>query len=383
MRRSAPRHAGGAGSGGSVAFLLGGVTAAVVYALDISRAATAAAFAAVGLGTVMALLIGPGWRHAEPRRSWTLLTAACACSWSARWCGWVGQPARARGVRRRHVHRARVRADDPRHRRAAPGPPQHRAARRHRRADRRVGTAPAAVLLLSVPAASIPPPPASPCRGHLPAVRHRARAAAGQPRLHHRHAPAELPAAGRHDHAAAHRRPRATRSSVLRASSTGHSPWYDLPFLLGFTMIGAAALHPSVVELGRAAPLPVQAWSWRRLLLIVPAVAVPFVLTAVLGSRGAADRLVLGRRRRASSSRCCSCGPSPRCRLRRRAAPVRVPGDPRPADRAAQPDRCSPPGRPAAGRDRPRGDPRSGCTSSTWTASSWSTTRGGTRPATS
>src|SRR6185369_2897045 len=71
-------------------------------------------------------------------------------------------------------------------------------------------------------------------------------------------------------------------------------PWYDLPFVLGFTMIGAPALHPSIVELGRLRTLPVQAWSWRRLLLIVPAVAAPFVLTAVLDHPRMLDRLVLG-----------------------------------------------------------------------------------------
>ncbi|MDG4766657.1 EAL domain-containing protein [Solwaraspora sp. WMMD406] len=68
----------------------------------------------------------------------------------------------------------------------------------------------------------------------------------------------------------------------------------DLPFLLGFLLIGAAALHPSVVDVGRAARLPVQAWSWQRLLLIGPALAAPFLLTIFVSGRSAADRLVLG-----------------------------------------------------------------------------------------
>ncbi|MFY1632690.1 putative bifunctional diguanylate cyclase/phosphodiesterase [Solwaraspora sp. WMMB335] len=68
----------------------------------------------------------------------------------------------------------------------------------------------------------------------------------------------------------------------------------DLPFLIGFPLIGAAALHPSVVDLGRAARLPVQAWSWQRLLLIGPALAAPFLLTVVVSGRSATDRLVLG-----------------------------------------------------------------------------------------
>jgi diguanylate cyclase (GGDEF)-like protein len=72
------------------------------------------------------------------------------------------------------------------------------------------------------------------------------------------------------------------------------SPLMDLPFLLGFALIGAAALHPSVVDLSRAAALPVQAWSWRRLALLVPAVAVPFVLTAITADQSVIRRLVLG-----------------------------------------------------------------------------------------
>jgi diguanylate cyclase (GGDEF)-like protein len=72
------------------------------------------------------------------------------------------------------------------------------------------------------------------------------------------------------------------------------SSWTDLPFLLGFVLIGAAALHPSVVDLTRATALPVQAWSVRRLALIGPAVAVPFAMTAVTADRTITDRLVLG-----------------------------------------------------------------------------------------
>ena len=57
--------------------------------------------------------------------------------------------------------------------------------------------------------------------------------------------------------------------------------WMDLPFLGGYTLFGCAALHPSMTELGRALPRPVQAWSKTRLLLLVPALAVPFVVGVV------------------------------------------------------------------------------------------------------
>ncbi|GIF66544.1 hypothetical protein Ais01nite_45790 [Asanoa ishikariensis] len=67
----------------------------------------------------------------------------------------------------------------------------------------------------------------------------------------------------------------------------------DLPFLLGFVLIGACALHPSMRHIGRRTPLPVQAWSWRRLLLLIPALAVPFVLTATIPDLSRLDRVVL------------------------------------------------------------------------------------------
>jgi diguanylate cyclase (GGDEF)-like protein len=56
------------------------------------------------------------------------------------------------------------------------------------------------------------------------------------------------------------------------------SPLLNVPFLLAYTALGVAALHPSVVDMGRAAKLPAQAWSWPRLSLLMPALAVPFAL---------------------------------------------------------------------------------------------------------
>ncbi len=67
-----------------------------------------------------------------------------------------------------------------------------------------------------------------------------------------------------------------------------------LPFLFAFTLGGAAALHPTARALGRATPLPIQAWSLPRMLLIGPAVASPFLLTVTLGADTRIERWALG-----------------------------------------------------------------------------------------
>ena len=72
------------------------------------------------------------------------------------------------------------------------------------------------------------------------------------------------------------------------------SPLLDVPFLLGFTLLGVSALHPSATTLSRAARRPVQAWSARRMALLGPAVATPFVLLVTVGGRSAADRVTIG-----------------------------------------------------------------------------------------
>ncbi|WP_250002619.1 bifunctional diguanylate cyclase/phosphodiesterase [Actinoplanes sp. M2I2] len=64
------------------------------------------------------------------------------------------------------------------------------------------------------------------------------------------------------------------------------SPLFDAPFLLGFVLVGVTALHPSVTRFGLAARPPVQAWSARRIAVLAPALASPFVLMAVRDSRG-------------------------------------------------------------------------------------------------
>jgi len=70
------------------------------------------------------------------------------------------------------------------------------------------------------------------------------------------------------------------------------SPLLDLPFLLGFTMLAAAALHPSMAEMGAIRPRPVQAWSVPRLSLILPALATPLVVMLSIDGN-AYDDLVL------------------------------------------------------------------------------------------
>ena len=62
------------------------------------------------------------------------------------------------------------------------------------------------------------------------------------------------------------------------------SPLLDAPFLMSYTLLGVSALHPSVVDLSRPARPPVQAWSWRRMALLVPALAVPFLLLLLVGT---------------------------------------------------------------------------------------------------
>jgi diguanylate cyclase (GGDEF)-like protein len=64
------------------------------------------------------------------------------------------------------------------------------------------------------------------------------------------------------------------------------SPLLDVPFLVGFTLIASAALHPTMAEVSSASARPVQAWSLPRLALIGPALATPI---AVVGWAGLTD----------------------------------------------------------------------------------------------
>ncbi len=83
-------------------------------------------------------------------------------------------------------------------------------------------------------------------------------------------------------------------SIIGLAGKTYSSPLLDVPFLLAYVLLGVTALHPSVVELGRAARHPVQAWSWRRMTLLVPAVSTPFVLLVIVGGHSPEYRVLIG-----------------------------------------------------------------------------------------
>jgi diguanylate cyclase (GGDEF)-like protein len=56
------------------------------------------------------------------------------------------------------------------------------------------------------------------------------------------------------------------------------SPLLDLPFVIAFTLFGAAALHPSMRILSAVQQRPVQAWSRGRVGLLVPMLLVPPVV---------------------------------------------------------------------------------------------------------
>ncbi|WP_433790375.1 putative bifunctional diguanylate cyclase/phosphodiesterase [Actinoplanes sp. CA-252034] len=71
------------------------------------------------------------------------------------------------------------------------------------------------------------------------------------------------------------------------------SPLLNVPFMLAYTALGVAALHPSVVDMGRAAKPPAQAWSWPRLSLLLPALAVPFALLPTPVSESTTGRALI------------------------------------------------------------------------------------------
>ena len=55
-------------------------------------------------------------------------------------------------------------------------------------------------------------------------------------------------------------------------------PVFDTPYLVAFGLLGAAALHPSMRAVGSGFHERVQAWSWQRLAVLVPALLVPSLL---------------------------------------------------------------------------------------------------------
>lgn len=55
-------------------------------------------------------------------------------------------------------------------------------------------------------------------------------------------------------------------------------PVFDTPYLVAFGLLGASALHPSMRAVGAGHHERVQAWSWQRLAVLVPALLVPALL---------------------------------------------------------------------------------------------------------
>jgi diguanylate cyclase (GGDEF)-like protein len=278
----------------SVVFVALGALAAVVYLVDLSAISTSVAFAGVGIGSVVALVVGPRRNRADIRRPWALLAAACAVFL-------VGALIRPWAV---DQEGATVLLADAF---TVPGYVfmllglggllrARRGLERHALIDGLivgVGVGVVFAVLFSLPAASIEGRPAavSVLAGLYPLfdvvlvlmVASLAFSTAVR-------TPSYLLLVG-------------CMSLLLLGDvayaiigATGDlsgSRLLDLPFLAGFVLIGASALHPSMVELGRAAPVPVQAWSWPRLLLIVPALAAPFTLTALITEKSSTDRWVL------------------------------------------------------------------------------------------
>jgi diguanylate cyclase (GGDEF)-like protein len=296
MPRSAPRHAGNVGSWGAYAFLAVGIAAGVVYAVDLSATSNSAAFGAVGLGAMLALLLGPRWQHAEPRRPWTFLGIASALFL-------IGALARSQA---KDVEGAAAFVPDlftlPGYFFMIAGLIVLLRARggveRHAIIDGLivwVGAAVPTLLLLSLPAAGI--------RGRSASV---SLTAGIYPLVDTVLVLLLVNLA----FTTAIRKPSYLLLIGTMILLLGGDLWYaiegvngklapsnqwmDFPFLLGFVLIGTAALHPSVVDLSRATPLPVQAWSWRRLVLVIPAIAVPFVLTAFTKGSTKTGGAVLG-----------------------------------------------------------------------------------------
>ncbi|BBH71285.1 hypothetical protein ACTI_79700 [Actinoplanes sp. OR16] len=70
-------------------------------------------------------------------------------------------------------------------------------------------------------------------------------------------------------------------------------PIYNVPYLLAYTALGVAALHPSVVEMSRAAKAPVQEWGWQRLTMLAPALLLPPVMLLTNRTKTAEARVLV------------------------------------------------------------------------------------------
>ena len=70
--------------------------------------------------------------------------------------------------------------------------------------------------------------------------------------------------------------------------------WMNVPFAASYALLGAAALHPSMTALSDAQAMTVQAWTSRRLAVLLPALAVPPLLLALHPPQHPLLRLTFG-----------------------------------------------------------------------------------------
>jgi diguanylate cyclase (GGDEF)-like protein len=275
-------------------FLAFGLLAAVVYLVTDSMVVSAVAIAATALTSAAALLIGPRWFNARRRLPWTLLAAASVAflvgalvrPWASVQTGPAALAADAFTVPGYGLMFAGL----------AGFLRTRRGEKRHALIDGLiigVGALLAAILLFSVPAAGISDRSVavSGLAGVYPLfdvvlvllVLNLAFTTTGR-------GPSYLMLIGS---MAMLLLGDALYAIIGRDGDLIGSRFIDLPFLAGFTLIGASAVHPSMRDIGQVARLPVQAWSWQRLLLLGPALTVPFVLILVDDQRSGRDHLIL------------------------------------------------------------------------------------------
>ena len=276
------------------AFAAAGTAATALYTADVSETASTVSFAVIGVGTVWGCFAGPGWFAAEPRWAWRLMGLASLCfligvvvrPWAEAQpppAGLLADAFTIPGYLLMVVFLvALLRA--------------RQSIERHAVLDGLIvclGGGLASGLLLSAPTAAIEGRSAtvSVLAGLYPffdvallllLVNLTFTAGGWPPSLRALFGVVVLLVTGDLGYA------------VVGLSGTMFvSRLMDTPFLLAYVLMGLAALHPSVTELSRAARPPVQAWSWRRMLLIAPAIGTPFLLIVLVGDRSAADRAVI------------------------------------------------------------------------------------------
>lgn len=291
MHSSAVR---GGGVSASVTFAIVGVLCVVVYGVVGSPALAAAAFAVVGVGGCVSMLLGPRMHGTSPDRPWRLIVAASAVflvgalvrPWAAEQHGLTVAVADAFTL--------------PGYALLSAGIAALLLARngidRHALLDGLlvcIGAGLVSMTVFALPAVRVSDRPVliSVLAGIYPLldvllllllVNLAFTTAVRQPSFRLLAAGVAMLLAGDLGYA------------VIGARGELSGPaWLDLPFLGCYVLFGCAALHPSMVDLGRALPRPVQAWSWRRLVVLLPALAIPSALT-VIGSRSDAERVIVG-----------------------------------------------------------------------------------------